>query len=97
MACVDSRVLAVQGDGMILVANVESTSQKAVIHAVNLSRRLNVEILGVILNQTEMRHGYGYYYAYRYYNPYSYYYSGYGYYYQEDEKTGEKVKKKRKT
>ncbi len=96
MACVDSRVLAGRGDGMILIAKVESTSYKAVLHAVNLSRRLNVEILGVILNQTEMRYGYGYYYAYRYYNPYSYYYSGYSYYYQEDEATGERVKKRAK-
>ena len=96
MACVDSRVLAERGDGMILIAQVESTSQKAIQHAVNISRRLNVEILGVILNQTERRYGYGYYYAYRYYNPYSYYYSGYSYYYQEDEGTGERVRKKQK-
>ena len=96
MACVDSRVLAQKADGMILIVKVESTSAKAVIHAVNLANRLDVKILGVILNQTEMRYGYGYYYAYRYYNPYSYYYSGYNYYYQEDEITGEKVKKRRK-
>ena len=95
MACVDSRVLASRGDGMIMIAKVESTSYKALMHAVNLSLRLNVDLLGVILNQTEQRYGYGYYYAYRYYNPYSYYYSGYSYYYQEDEKTGERVKKKR--
>jgi len=81
---------------MIIIAKVESTSTKALIHAVNISRQLNVEILGVILNQIERRYGYGYYYAYRYYNPYSYYYSGYSYYYQEDEKTGERVKKRRK-
>jgi tyrosine-protein kinase Etk/Wzc len=96
MACVDSRILAGRGDGMIMIAKVESTSYKAILHAVNLSQRLNVELLGIILNQTEMRYGYGYYYAYRYYNPYSYYYSGYSYYYQEDEKTGERMKKRRK-
>ena len=96
MACVDSRVLAKQADGMILIAKVESTSYKALLHAHNLGDRLNVEMLGVILNQTETRYGYGYYYAYRYYNPYSYY-SGYSYYYQEDEDTNERVKKRRKS
>ena len=96
MACVDSRVLAKQTDGMILIAKVESTSYKALLHSYNLAQRLNVDILGVILNQVESRYGYGYYYAYRYYNPYSYY-DNYSYYYQEDEGTYEKVKKRRKS
>lgn len=96
MACVDSRILAEQCDGMIIIAKVESTSAKALTHAVNITRQLNVDILGIILNQIEKRYGYGYYYAYRYYNPYSYYYSGYSYYYQEDEITGERIKKRRK-
>ena len=95
MACVDSRVLAKQTDGMILIAKVESTSNKALLHSYNLAKRLNVEILGVILNHVESRYGYGYYYAYRYYNPYSYY-SSYSYYYQEDEEKRERVKKKRR-
>ncbi len=96
MACVDSRVLAAKTDGMIIIAKVESTSYKAIVHAISLVKRVNVDILGIILNQTERKYGYGYYYAYRYYNPYSYYYSGYSYYYQEDEQTGERVRKKRK-
>ena len=94
IACVDSRILAAQTDGMILIAKVESTSYKALLHSYNLAQRLNVEIIGVILNQIESRFGYGYYYTYRYYNPYSYY-SSYSYYYQEDEKTQKRVKKRR--
>ncbi len=95
LVCSDSRVLAETADGMILIAKVESTNIKALDHAINLTKHLNIDILGVILNQVEFRFGRAYYYAYRYYRPYSYY-SGYYYkrqYYDYTEtETGEKVK-----
>ena len=95
MACVDPRVLAQLTDGMIIIAKVESTKTHDIAHAVNLSKRLKVDILGVILNQVEFRYGYTYYYAYRYYNPYSYYYGSYSYYYYASGDGDEAVKKKR--
>ena len=95
MACVDSRVLAKSTDGMIMLAKVESTNINALSHALNQTQRLNVEVLGVILNQAGYRYGATYYYAYRYYRPYSYY-SGYNYYYyyEEADKSGKKHKKR---
>jgi capsular exopolysaccharide synthesis family protein len=97
MACVDSRVIAESTDGMILLAQMESTSLREFAHAVNLCRKLNVEICGVILNLVEFRYGYSYYYAYRYYNPFSYYYysGNYYYYYEEGESKGKKMKRKK--
>lgn len=95
LVCSDSRVLAEAADGLIMIAKVESTNIKALDHAVNLTKHLNIEILGVILNQVEFRFGRAYYYTYRYYRPYSYY-SGYYYkrqYYDYTEtETGEKIK-----
>ena len=93
MACVDSRVIAEMTDGMILLAQVESTNIRALDHAVKLCQRLNVEILGVILNLVEFKYGYSYYYAYRYYNPFSYYYYSGSYYYYEESEDGKKGKK----
>lgn len=95
LVCSDSRVLAEVADGMILIAKVESTNIKALDHAINLTKHLNIEVLGLILNQVEFRFGKAYYYTYRYYRPYSYY-SGYYYkrqYYDYTEtETGERVK-----
>ncbi len=95
LVCSDSRVLAESADGMILIAKVESTNIKALDHSINLTKHLNIELLGMILNQVEFRFGRAYYYTYRYYRPYSYY-SGYYYkrqYYDYTEtETGEKVK-----
>ncbi len=101
LVCSDSRILAETADGMILVVKVEHTNIKALDHAVNLTKHLNIEISGVILNQVKFKFGRAYYYAYRYYRPYSYY-SGYYYkrdYYDyvEDETGGKrKVKKQGK-
>lgn len=93
--CMDSRHLALMtGGGLILVVRAEKTKINILEHSLNLLGRANVEILGVIINHTSLRYGYGYYYMYQYYNPYGYYYSGYYYYYHQDAETGEKVKKK---
>ncbi len=85
LVCSDSRVLAEKTDGMIMIVKVESTNIKALGHAINLTKHLNIELLGVVLNQVGYRFGRAYYYTYRYYRPYSYY-SGYYYkrkYYEE--------------
>ena len=97
MACVDSRIMSQSTDGMIIITKVESTKIHDLEHVVNLSRRLDVDILGVILNQVEFRYGYTYYYAYRYYNPYSYYYGSYNYYYYYSSDREEKVRKRGKS
>lgn len=95
LVCSDSRILAEYVDGMIMLVKVESTNVKALDHALNLTKQLNINVLGVILNQVEFRFGRAYYYTYRYYRPYSYY-SGYYYkrqYYDYTEsETGEKIR-----
>lgn len=95
LECSDSRILADFADGMIMIVKVESTDAKALKHAVDLTRHLDIEILGVILNQVDFKFGRAYYYTYRYYNPYSYY-SGYyykrAYYDYTENESGERVK-----
>ncbi|MBC8465972.1 polysaccharide biosynthesis tyrosine autokinase [bacterium] len=95
LVCSDSRIIAEYVDGMIVIAKVESTNIKALDHSIQLTKHLNIDILGIILNQVEFRFGRAYYYTYRYYKPYSYY-SGYYYkraYYDYTEgEEGEKVR-----
>jgi len=95
LVCSDSRILAEYVDGMIILVKVESTNIKALEHSIQLTKHLNIEILGIILNQIEFKFGRAYYYTYRYYKPYSYY-SGYYYkraYYDYTEgEDGEKVR-----
>ena len=81
----------------MIVAKVESTKSNDIEHVVRLSRQLNVDILGIVLNQVEFHYGYPYYYAYRYYNPYSYYYGNYSYYYYAQADDTGKVSRKRRT
>ncbi len=96
---IDTPPILVCSDGVIMIARVESTSGKALDYASNLTKHLNIEVLGVILNQVAFRFGWAYYYTYRYYRPYSYY-SGYYYkreYYDYTEtETGERIKVPRK-
>jgi len=94
--CMDSRHLALMVGGMIMVVRAERTKLNVLEHCINLCRRVNVEILGVIVNHATFRYGYGYYYLYQRYNPYGYYYSGYQYYYSQDPESGDKVRKKRR-
>lgn len=100
LVCSDSRVLAEKCDGMIMIVKVESTNIKALGHAVSLTKHLNIDLLGVVLNQVGYRFGRAYYYTYRYYRPYSYY-SGYYYkrqYYEEaDADAAEQSENEKKT
>lgn len=95
LVCSDSRVLTKHADGMIVIVKVESTTVKALRHAIALTKHLDTEILGIIMNQVKFRYGRAYYYTYRYYKPYSYYggyyYNSMYYDYTESE-DGEKVK-----
>jgi len=98
LVCSDSRVLTKYADGMVVLVKVESTTVKALQHAIALTQHLEIEILGIIMNQVKFRYGRAYYYTYRYYKPYSYYggyyYNNMYYNYTEGE-DGEKVKMKR--
>jgi len=94
--CMDSRHLGILSGGLILIVRAESTKLNVIEHSVNLCKRVDVEILGVIVNHASFRYGYGYYYVYQRNNPYGYYYSGYQYYYTTDSESGEKVRKKRR-
>jgi len=95
--CMDSRHLALMVGGMILVVRAESTKLNVIEHSLSLCKRIDAEIIGVIVNHATFRYGYGYYYIYQRHNPYGYYYSGYQYYYSQDSETGEKVRKKKRT
>ncbi|MDP8289100.1 MAG: hypothetical protein RAP03_20710 [Candidatus Electryonea clarkiae] len=67
---------------------------KAFSHAIDLTKHLNIEIIGAILNQVDFRFWTTYYNTYRYYKPYNYY-GGYYYknqYYEySDGEAGEKT------
>ncbi len=94
--CMDSRYLGMMTGGLILVVRAEATKVNVIEHSLNLCKRVNLEISGVIVNHASFRYGYGYYYVYQRNNPYGYYYSGYQYYYTTDAETGENISKKRR-
>ncbi len=94
--CMDSRHLATMTAGIIMVVRAESTKLNVLDHCISVCRRVNAEILGVIVNHAAFRYGYSYYYLYQRYNPYGYYYSGYQYYYTQDPDSGERQRKKKR-
>jgi len=51
LVCSDSRILAENVDGMIGIVKVESTNFKALEHTIQLVNHLNIEVIGLILNQ----------------------------------------------
>ncbi|NQU05284.1 MAG: polysaccharide biosynthesis tyrosine autokinase, partial [Calditrichaeota bacterium] len=79
--CMDSRNLANLVGGMIYIVRAELTKLNILEHSIGLTNRVNVEILGVIINYASFRYGYGYYYLYHRYQSYGYYSGGYSYYY----------------
>jgi capsular exopolysaccharide synthesis family protein len=97
--CMDSRNLANIVGGMIYIVRAELTKMNVLEHSISLVNRVNVEILGVIVNYASFRYGYGYYYLYHRYQSYGYYSGGYSYYYYsyyQDSDTGQDVRKKKK-
>ena len=99
--CMDSRNLANQVGGMIYIVRAEMTKLNILEHSFSLTNRVNVDILGVIVNYASFRYGYGYYYLYHRYHSYGYYSGGYHYYYysyyQDTESTEETTKEKEKS
>lgn len=90
----DSRYLANFTGGMVLIIKAESTKTPIFEHCLSLLRRLDVKILGVIMNQTNFRYGKGYYYVYQRHNPSGYYNRGYQYDLPTDTQTGSKHRQK---
>ncbi|GAA0182404.1 CpsD/CapB family tyrosine-protein kinase [Clostridium sediminicola] len=75
IAVTDAQVLASEVDGVVLVVASKEADKDAVVRAKELLNKVNANILGVVLNKTELRSGKGYGYSYQYY-----------YYYGENEK-----------
>jgi polysaccharide biosynthesis transport protein len=74
LAVTDAAVLSSYVDGILLVVKPGSTKTAAARQAILALRRVNANLLGVVLNNMELRHSsYGYYYR-KYYNsdPYGY-------------------------
>jgi len=82
IAVTDAAVLAPLMDGVLLVVNSGGTQREALIRASELLSHVHANVLGVLLNNIQIRNVYGSYYYYYYYH----------YYYGKD---GEKKKKRR--
>ncbi len=74
LVCSDPLSAAEYTDGMILVCRMEQTKIPSMEFAIDAAERLNIEIVGIIINHTSQRFGKSYYYL-------SYKYTNYGYYY----------------
>jgi len=86
LSVTDAVALATMVDGVLLVARPGQTRLGAIKQALEQLRRVNANLLGVVLNDVDPRNArYGYYYR-QYYYKYAYYYN---------ELTGAKTKKKR--
>ncbi len=81
MAVTDAVVLAPRVDGVLLVARPGGTKNSALRTAVEQLRRTGANILGVVLNEVQMKG-----YRYRYYSNMYYYYGYYEYYGRENGK-----------
>lgn len=51
----DAQILAAKFDGTILVVKAETTKKSSVHNAINILRRVNANIIGVVLNEIEIR------------------------------------------
>jgi len=62
-AITDSQILATKADGTILVVKSEQTKRDSVGNAINLLKKVNANIIGIVLNEIESsRNKYYYYY-----------------------------------
>lgn len=81
----DAMILAAHADGVILVAHGGATSRDSLRHARKLLAAANARMLGVVLNNVDMRSAdYKYYYSYYYGDYYRHMVEGYGYGEDED-------------
>lgn len=51
----DAQILAAKFDGTILVVKAETTKKSSVHNAINILRRVNANIIGVVLNEIEIK------------------------------------------
>lgn len=82
IAVTDAAVMAPHVDGVLMVVNSGGTQREALLRASELLKHVRARVLGVLLNNIQIRNVYGSYYYYYYYH----------YYYGKD---GEKKKKRR--
>ena len=76
----DAMILAAHADGVILVAHGGVTTRDSLRHARKLLAAANARMLGVVLNNVDMRSAdYKYYYSYYYGDYYRHMVDGYGY------------------
>lgn len=63
-AVTDSQILSTKADGTILVVRAERTKKESVNNAINLLKKVNANIIGTLLNGTDLsRNKYQYYYG----------------------------------
>nr|MDP2528667.1 hypothetical protein [Candidatus Palauibacterales bacterium] len=70
LAVSDAVMIATLADGTLVVARAEQTNRKALSHAVEQLRRVEANLLGLVLNGVEVGSPdgyYGYYYYHEYY------------------------------
>ncbi len=83
----DSMILAAHADGVILVAHGGVTTRESLRHTRKLIASTNARMIGVVLNNVDIRSAdYRYYYSYYYGDYYRHMVEGYGYGHEPDEK-----------
>jgi capsular exopolysaccharide synthesis family protein len=83
----DSMILAAHADGVMLVVHGGVTTRETLRHTTKLMTSVNAKILGVVLNNVDVRSvDYKYYYTYYYGDYYRHMLDGYGYGYGPEEK-----------
>jgi capsular exopolysaccharide synthesis family protein len=82
----DSMILAAHADGVILVAHGGVTTRESLRHTRKLIGSTNARIIGVVLNNVDVRSAdYRYYYSYYYGDYYRHMVEGYGYGHEPDD------------
>lgn len=82
----DSMILAAHADGVILVAHGGVTTRESLRHTRKLMGNTNARIIGVVLNNVDVRSAdYRYYYSYYYGDYYRHMVEGYGYGHEPDD------------
>jgi capsular exopolysaccharide synthesis family protein len=83
----DSMILAAHADGVILVAHGGVTTRESLRHTRKLIASTNARIIGVVLNNVDIRSAdYRYYYSYYYGDYYRHMVEGYGYGHEPEER-----------
>lgn len=82
----DAMILAAHADGVVLVAHGGVTTKESLKHTRKLMASTNARVIGVVLNNVDVRSAdYKYYYSYYYGDYYRHMVDGYGYGYEPDE------------